>query len=307
MRISKKNIQSLVNIVTLPFEQFIVNDKRLAKYLSDPEVAKVHNMAVTKLSIYIYADIQRAYDFIQEGAKAHQKEQIPIENLKEFYTLYFQLCRQWDKEHKEKDVHFSENLKVIEQFVYDTFAKESQSKENFYEYNSDAIKKDLEKMHYKQEEKINAQDFYEEGSIDNLEILDILECSNSLAELMQGDISNYDNSYFTDLKSLLETYAIILEKNMEFKDIGFSLSKLAQIIQTHLNELIIHKNQKTLIVILTAITEDLISWSNSVLVDKTAIDIHFLDASLLSSIIQFEMILTPTQKTEEDDDELEFF
>jgi len=31
-----------------PFEKFIIDDLRLARYLSDPEVAKIHNMAVSK-------------------------------------------------------------------------------------------------------------------------------------------------------------------------------------------------------------------------------------------------------------------
>jgi len=305
MRISKKNIESLIDIVTLPFEQFIVNDERLARFLSDPEVAKIHNMAITKLSVYIYSDIHSAYAFIEKGVEAHTKKEIPIDKLKEFYTLYFQLCKQWDEEHKEKDNHYSKNLSIIEQFVYESFAKEGEAKDDFYIYNSDEVKQDLEKMHYKNEEKINAQDFFEEGSIDEHDIQDILECTNSLSEVMQEEVLSYDRAYFIELKRQLETYAVILDKNREFKDIGFSLSKLSQLLEVTLDELVTHKNQKALILILTAITEDLVSWAQSVLIDKTAIDIHFLDASLLSSIIQFEMIFSPIK--EDDDDELEFF
>lgn len=54
MGISIKSLESLVDSVVLPFEKFIVDDPRLARYLADPEVAKMHNMAVSKLTIYIY-------------------------------------------------------------------------------------------------------------------------------------------------------------------------------------------------------------------------------------------------------------
>ena len=65
-----------------------------------------------------------------------------------------------------------------------------------------------------------------------------------------------------------------------------------------------HANKKKILVILNAIAEDLIGWTEAVLKEKTAVDIHYLDASLFSSIIQFEMMLTPES---EEDDSLEFF
>jgi hypothetical protein len=304
MLVSKKNINSLIDTVTLPFEQFIINDERLVRYLSNRDVAKIHNMAITKLSVYIYADINRAYELIQKGAEAHKKEMIPIENLKEFYTLYFELCKQWKDSYLNKSDNFGENLRIIEQFVYESFAKEDESKDEFFMFNSDEIKKDLNKMHYKNEEKISAKDFYDEGSIDEHDVQDILECSHALLEAINGDTVDYDRNYFNNLKTQLDTFAVILERNLEFKDLGFSLSKLSQFLEANIEKLITHDKQKSLLVILNAITEDLLSWTQSVLVEKTAIDVHFLDASLLSSIIQFEMMLAPVQ---DDDNDLEFF
>lgn len=89
MGVSIKRLESLVDCVVLPFEKFIINQPKLARYLSDTEVAKLHNMAVSKLTIYIYSDIKRAYAYVQQGAKAHQEKHIPVENLKEFYILFY--------------------------------------------------------------------------------------------------------------------------------------------------------------------------------------------------------------------------
>lgn len=302
--ISTKKLEALVDEVVLPFEKFIIEDSRLARYLSDPEVAKVHNLAVAKLSIYIYSDIKRAYEYVQEAAKKHKIKEIPVENLREFYSLYFVLCREWNQKNMEVEDRFGKNLEVIEQFVYDSFSKENESKEEFFIYDSPVISQDMAKMHYGDDFKIHALAFCAEGSIDELDIQDILESCGELADVVQDYNLEYNEAYFLNVKEYLDSYAKVLEKNFEFRDLGYSLSKLSALLEIHLKSLPNHANKKKILVILNAIAEDLIGWTEAVLKEKTAVDIHYLDASLFSSIIQFEMMLTPES---EEDDSLEFF
>ncbi len=302
--ISTKKLEALVDEVVLPFEKFIIEDSRLARYLSDPEVAKVHNLAVAKLSIYIYSDIKRAYEYVQEAAKKHKIKEIPVENLREFYSLYFVLCREWNQKNMEVEDRFGKNLEVIEQFVYDSFSKENESKEEFFIYDSPVISQNMAKMHYGDDFKINALAFCAEGSIDELDIQDILESCGELADVVQDYNLEYNEAYFLNVKEYLDSYAKVLEKNFEFRDLGYSLSKLSALLEIHLESLPNHANKKKILVILNAIAEDLIGWTEAVLKEKTAVDIHYLDASLFSSIIQFEMMLTPES---EEDDSLEFF
>lgn len=304
MGISVKELEALVDEVVLPFERLIVEDARLAEYLADPAVAKTHNLAVAKLTVYIYSDIKRAYAYIQEGASKHKMKYIPVENLKEFYSLYFLLCKEWNKKHFHSENRFGKNLEIIEQYVYESFAKENESKEAFFIYDSEALSHNIEKMHYNDEQKISAVDFCEEGSIDELDIQDILESCNELADVVQEYNLEYDATYFQNVQSQLDAYAKVLEKNHEFRDLGFSLSKLSQLLVERLSLLPTYDNKKKIIVILNAIVEDLIMWTDAVLRSKTAVDIHYLDASLLSSIIQFEMMLLPPS---EEADDLEFF
>jgi hypothetical protein len=304
MRINIKHLESLIETVVLPFEKLITQDPKLSSHLAPPEVAKLHNLAVAKLSVYIYTDINRAYAYIKEGAKAHKENQIPIESLKEYYTLYFLLCREWNHNHLDANPKFKENITAIEQFVYESFAKESETKEEFFDYDSEVISADLSKMHYTDEQKITAQAFHDEGSMDELDIQDIIECSQALQEAISDTFEGHNQSYFDTVNERLQSYAFILEKNLEFRDIGYSLSKLSALLVDNANALLAHEKQPSLLVILNAIVEDLISWTVSVLREKTAIDIHYLDASLLSSILQFEMMLLPPK---EEEDDLEFF
>ncbi|MDD3344293.1 MAG: hypothetical protein PHR87_12050 [Sulfurospirillaceae bacterium] len=305
MKISKKSLESLVDVVVLPFEKFILEDTRLAKYLADPEVAKIHNLAVSKLSIYIFSDVERASAYVQEGAKAHREKTIPIEDIKEYYSLYFQLCRDWNQQHLEANTQYSDNLATIEQFVYEAFRQANESKENFYLYNADIIKNDLAKMHYSDDVKISAEAFYAEGTMDELDIHDILESCTALSDEVKDKSTTHDEVYFNHINHYFRAYGVILEKNSEFKDIGFSLFKLSQFIENNSAMLPEHPKKKTALVVLNAIVEDLVSWTHSVLQDRTAVDIHYLDASLLSSIIQLEMLFAPVQA--EAEDELEFF
>lgn len=303
MGISRKNLEALVDDVVLPFEKFIIEDPRLSEYLLDPEVAKVHNLAVSKLTVYIYTNLKRARAYIEEGALRHKEKFIPVENLREFYSLYFTLCKEWNQKHFENEDRFGKNIESIEQFVYESFAKENESKEEFFIYDSEVLSSDMQKMHYEDAVKISAVDFCAEGSIDELDIEDILESCDDLAQSVQDETIVHDEAYFLHVNERFQSYAAVLEKNMEFRDLGFTLSKLSTLLSAHMPLLETHGDHKKILVILNAIVEDLIAWTDAVLKEKTAVDIHYLDASLFSSIIQFEMLLTPSN----DEEELEFF
>jgi len=305
MIISIKSLESLVDCVVLPFEKFIMGDARLSEYLSNPEVSKVHNMAIAKLTVYIYSDIKRAYAYIEEGASAHRKKKIPIHNLKEFYSLYFVLCQEWNQNQPVPSDTFSKNIATIEEFVFESFAYEGEDKEDFFIYGSDTLNQDLDKMHYRDEAKITAEDFYAEGSMDDFDRHDIIDCCNELSDIVHDVNIGYDESYFIRVYEHFQRYAGILEKNTDFRDLGFSLSKLSQFLEQNLADLPNHPKKKAILVILSSIVEDMLSWAKTVLQERTAVDIHYLDASLLSSIIQFEMMFSSSK--EENDDDLEFF
>lgn len=303
MKIQKSNLESLVNEVVLPFEKLILDDERLAFYLKDEEVAKIHNMAIAKLTIYIYSDIDRAYEYIQKGAKSHKEKLIEIPFLKEFYSVYFRLCREWNSHYLSTQEHFEKNISIIENFVFEIFATREKTLEDFFEYSSDAVNYDIEKMHYKDSQKISAKDFFALGSIDELEVQDMCESSDELQNAIESsDI--LDDSYIAEITLQLDIFARILEKNIEFKDIGFSLSKLSEILKNYKTIISHHPKVKNIYVTLNGIAEDMVAWTKSIFMEQSTIDIHYLDASLLSSIIQVEMLLnTPEEK----DDDLEFF
>ncbi len=303
VKIQKSSLESLVSEVVLPFEHLVMSDERLAFYLKDENVAKLHNMAIAKLTIYIYSDIDRAYEYVQKGAKSHKEKLIQIPFLKEFYSVYFRLCREWKDKHLDSNETFESNIEIIEKFVYESFASEEESLEDFFEYASEVVNSDIEKMHYKDSEKMSAKAFFELESIDELEIQDMKESSIELQDTVASS-NSLSVKYIENITIQLDIFARILEKNIEFKDIGFSLSKLSEILKNFKDTLPTHQKAKNIYISLNGIAEDMVSWTRVLFDEQSVVDIHYLDASLLSSIIQIEMLLTAS---EDEDDDLEFF
>lgn len=64
------------------------------------------------------------------------------------------------------------------------------------------------------------------------------------------------------------------------------------------------KRKIKLNVFIKTIIEDTINWRTVVFETRKAKDIHFLDASIFSSIAQLEMIINGNNDSESDDDDL---
>lgn len=253
MSINKDRLVSLLDTVVLPFERYIIEDEKLDSYFKYPKQYEIHNLAIAKLTIYIYSDIKRAYEYIEVGVVAHKKYNIPIEFLKESYTLYFKLCRDWSKKHKDTLSNFEKNLKEIEDFVYQSFASQNETKEHFFKQDEKELIQKIESMHYKDEAKITAVEFIQEESIDGNDIADIFEACESLSAFLEDGYNSYDVEFFTSLATSFGSYATVLEKIEEFKDIGYSLSKLSDFLSKNIAEISQSTQKSNLIIVINGI------------------------------------------------------
>jgi len=97
---------------------------------------------------------------------------------------------------------------------------------------------------------------------------------------------------------LISNYAKIVSSLVEFKDLAFSLEKIAVFLGS-LEDLEFNKDK--LLIVLASVQEDLKYWRNNIFVQQEAQDIHYLDASLLSSCLQIEKEFV--NKIEDDNDD----
>jgi len=103
---------------------------------------------------------------------------------------------------------------------------------------------------------------------------------------------------------LFTRYSKMVERMMEFQELTYALSVLIDLLKTV--EFRTLKEESTYIIIYAkAIISDLSIWRVSVFVNKSAEDIHYLDKTLLSSIAQLQIMLSPQHSG--DLEEIEFF
>lgn len=141
----------------------------------------------------------------------------------------------------------------------------------------------------------------EDGMLEELAEMEELEndlttkVENLQESFVLEDIHNYG--------LLINNYAKIVSSLVEFEDLAFSLEKIAVFLGSLEN---LEFNKEKLLIILASIQEDLKYWRNNIFVKQEAQDIHYLDASLLSSCLQIEKEFV--NKIEDDNnDDLEFF
>jgi len=158
-------------------------------------------------------------------------------------------------------------------------------------------------MHYSDDRKISALDFSKVNEIDNELIDDLSDYENEMSD------SLYENELLTpnmiNLSSnVLEQYSKLLNQTVEFKDLAYCIESITLILNNLDVENLDAKQIKKLKIYLENIISDLSDWKEKMFIACNTLDIHYLDASMLSSCAQIEMLITPAV---EDEDELELF
>lgn len=141
------------------------------------------------------------------------------------------------------------------------------------------------------------------------ELEELRELETEIDDLMDNvtDIANSDDfaKAFAKVGKKFVAYSRVIGKLVHFEDLAISVNSLgAYLMSLPLDETF---NPMRLISFIQNIRVDLSSWRNTIFVDKTAIDIHYLDSSLLSSCIQIRLGGGNSGVDFEDANELELF
>ncbi|QIR75616.1 response regulator [Sulfurospirillum diekertiae] len=104
-----------------------------------------------------------------------------------------------------------------------------------------------------------------------------------------------------------QEYADVLEELVDFAHLGFAIQTLINFLTTLTEDQFEDTKVKKLSSMLLNLLHDLASWRENVFITQVARDVHYLDASLLSSCIQVEAIFEDKSADVSGDDEIEFF
>lgn len=159
----------------------------------------------------------------------------------------------------------------------------------------------LTAMH--KEDKESAKEYIQSLSFEIKEELDELgdiekELKDGLMELEE----DFNLVALNAISTSFSKYAKTISSLIDFEDVGYSLENLAQFLSSLTSTSF---NQDKMLILLQSILEDLIQWREMIFVKEEANDIHYLDASLLSSCLQIRADFGG--ESADGGDELEFF
>ena len=167
---------------------------------------------------------------------------------------------------------------------------------------------ELELLHKTQTNVINALDYVNSLDINALqEVQELRELENELDDIFeQFNYSKLEPELYLLVAKKLEQYVHAINLLFEFKDLAFSIANLVGTIEKYCENIDI-SIQKKLITFLKNTISDMRSWRENVFINQSAIDIHYLDSSLLSVILQIELLFSSDEDEIDDDTELELF
>lgn len=154
--------------------------------------------------------------------------------------------------------------------------------------------------------KISAIDYVK--SLDYESYEEVYELSSTESELQSAiDIFVQESSQATLLKiaQLFEIYGNIVKSLIEFIDLGNAICSLSSFIYD-LEEESINQHTKMINMLVQNLLEDIMQWRVNIFEDKIAIDIHYLDSSIFSSVLQFQVNIS-SDATSNDETDFELF
>lgn len=154
-------------------------------------------------------------------------------------------------------------------------------------------------------DKITASEFVERIDPALFEEIDELaDLEDEFDSVLIDFTNNPSNELLLNLVGKFDKYAFVVKGLDEFNELSQALFSTRDVLSkiTELDE----KTVKTAAMFIENIVHDLINWRKTIFVEKTTVDIHYLDSSLFSSCLQLELSLTGV-KPEDDEDDLELF
>lgn len=133
------------------------------------------------------------------------------------------------------------------------------------------------------------------------EIQELTDIEIELQDLL-SQLETRKQEYLDQIVLRLLKFSSVLSNLIEFKELSFSLSSLADLLDKQKVEELEDDKYKKMLLFLENIVIDLSGWRKIVFIEQSANDIHYMDSSLFSSILQLELVFNTDQKNEDEDD-----
>jgi hypothetical protein len=172
--------------------------------------------------------------------------------------------------------------------------------DEFFDFDSDKRDENLDNMHYEEEEKIDAISFMSENTIESDIIDDLKDMFDEVSYLKDR---NFDEELLEKLQRIFAYFVKLFHSTFEFNDISYNFEVLeSTVMSINLNEL--DDSQKEIFkAMLFAIISDVEKFFYDVIINQTAKDIHYMDASMLANIAQIDIMMNMKQNETDENGE----
>lgn len=313
--ISKGELASLVDNIVTPFYTQILEDNRVRHMI---KAERFFGLKI-KQTIFLYKVLTRSLGTMRAEFDAmnrvHGEVGLGMEPFVRYFAIWKELLLEWLEENKgsgEKDLaRWNLKIDTIFDYLRRTYPSSAEIKGAGPEEESPVdLKAMVRHIHEEQvRNKIAAHDFLARFDYD-VTILDELADMESETLNMLYRMEQLDPKALKQVEKLLLDYAVLLENTYEFKELAFALSNLSEVLARSHDRALEPGTQEKVRLFVDGILADLQGWRSNVFVTRDALDVHYLDASLFSSIAQLDVLLMGSghaASEAEDDDDLELF
>jgi len=182
--------------------------------------------------------------------------------------------------------NISNNLEEDEFLDFDDF--DDFDDNDGFDLDSADIQKDMMDRFNQSHKKIPAKEFLAEYP--NLEYIladlsDLDESINDILDYLESDTLQNNIAIIVEL---LKQYSIFLNNFVDFYELSTSLNLLSELLENSNFDLLQQEHKEFISLFIKAILQDLLDWKEHVFIVQDAVDVFYINASILNSCIQLE-------------------
>ena len=297
--LNKKLLAKLIDEVVLPFCKYLSKTKEGKKFLDNDKKRYKHRLETSILAVSLLSKPNFAKEKLQKASVAHNELGIEHSVMRDALNFYFSKIVKFIEKHNLSS-SFKNRLKEYEEFFMEVYVPKNLDGDFFY-FDSLDVDEAIDYMHYDDKNKISAKEFLAEDTIEKHLISDLEEI-NEMFDAVSVKKGLVDEEYLKCFENSINSYIYIFNITYEFKNIAYALESLRKFLKFDISTKS-EEELKILKSLLDSVIDDLKNWKREVLDKQQAIDIHYLDASLLANVSQIEIMLSNNSQ----DEEIDFF
>ncbi len=313
MPINRREALYFFDVIYEPIIKAIQETPELKNFLQSRQECHHFMTKLGELYGYVLHDIDKIDESLQYYQHLMQEKFIPEQQIKTFLLKVLHIIQDSLKNYPHLDYPYQQLEENVQHAINHIDATLQENNESLHDgsfitaFDENIMDTQINDMHTsgKNREVLSAQDYLALGELDEEHILQIIDViGDALSITMQSvTLSPADIS---ELQNAIEEATHALEGAFEFMDLGNVLRHFSELLE-QIKQLDENTREMYKPLIESFIT-DLEKWADHVFVKQDAIDIHYLDASLFSSVKQIELLLsTAANDNQNQEEEMDSF